>query len=91
MRDAEVYIITQNNKKRRKIGLLPSYIDGLDNSKQFPKKLISKIPFSSVHKTYKDYENDLLSTMKFRETEIPDELIERILVTQRELGLDKIN
>lgn len=45
---------------------------------------MSKVPFLSIHATYKNYENDLLSTYdeKYATMKIIDELIENILTTQ---------
>lgn len=50
---------------------------------------MSKVPFLSIHATYKNYENDLLSTCdeKYAPMEIPDELVGNILTTQGELKL----
>lgn len=90
MIDIQQIKILGNAKKLAKIGQIPGYDGGIIRIKTLPRKLINKVPFSSIHYTYKDYEDDLTSIFKYKDTIIPDELIERIYKTQVELGLDKL-
>lgn len=90
MIDMQQTKILGNAKKLAKIGQIPGYDGGIIGLKTLPGKLINKVPFSSIHYTYKDYEDDLTSIFKYKDTIIPDELIERIYKTQVELGLDKL-
>lgn len=90
MIDTEKELILRNNIKLRKVGLLPRYIDCNRKEESFPKKLLKKVPFSSIHNTYQDYEKDLFHILDYCGEEIPDDLVEKVYKTQVELGLDKL-
>ena len=84
-------ILAINGRKLKLAGVLPRYIhcSSGDEKEVVTREMMARIPFSSVYRTHSDYMADIDKAfeMSANNIEIPDELIEKLGQTNRELGI----
>lgn len=82
-------ILAINSRKLKLAGLMPRYINCGNKTTSITKEMVARVPFSSLHRTHSDYMLDVDKALELslNDIEIPNELIERISKTNRELGI----
>ena len=93
MRDlSKQQILKSNSYKMKKAGSLPRCIAGnLAEQHNYLQKLIKQVPFSSHYTTYQDYMKDKEKLCdiycKDVDQELPDDIVEKLYQTDKELGI----